>query len=180
MSMKRKRITIAIIIILPLLIIISSALFLTAYYYAPYRYVENCFYSNKQDFEMLAGYFKEPQGDGAISEKINENDLPEALQKEAKAILGNLQEQYQKDSDYPVFTSVYADYDENGNVLLYLQVKKEKLKNKDGIDSPDIRCYYLVYIDENYNGSSGLHIDKKQKNPFCDNWYSWSSDTYSG
>ena len=61
---------------------------------------------------MLAGYFKELQGDGAISEKINENDLPEALQKEAKAILGNLQEQYQKDSDYPVFTSVYADYDE--------------------------------------------------------------------
>ena len=72
--MKRKRITIAIIIILPLLIIISSALFLTAYYYAPYRYVENCFYSNKQDFKMLAGYFKELQGDGAISEKINESD----------------------------------------------------------------------------------------------------------
>ena len=180
MSMKQKRITIAIIIIVPLLIIISSALFLTAYYYAPYRYVENCFYSNKEDLEMLVGYFKELQGDGIVSEKADENDLPEALQKKAKAILESLQKQYQKDSDYPVFTSVNADYDENGNVLLYLQAKKEKLKKGDGIDSPDIRCYYLVYIDESYSGSSELHIDKKQKNPFCDNWYSWSSDTYSG
>lgn len=178
--MKRKRIITAIIVIVPLLCVISLALYFVTSYYSPYSYVENCFYSNKEALEQLPICFKELQGDGIASAKVNENDLPEALQKEVKAILEGLREQYQKDSEYPVFSSVYVDFDGNGNVLLYLQAKKERLKNGDGVDSPDIRCYYLVYIDENYSGSSQLHIDKEYKKPFCGNWYTWSSDTCSG
>ncbi len=103
------------------------------------------------------------------------SDNEESFNK-VKSILSRLREQYQKDSDYPVFLSVSVKYDETGNMLLSMQTKKEKLKNGDGIDNPDIRVYYLVYIDENYNGVSPI----KEKEPFYDNWYTWSSDTYSG
>ena len=161
-----------VILLLPLLSVIS--------YYAPYKYVENCFYSNKENFEQLPSYFKILQTDGISSVDIDENDLSNTVYNEVKAILASLQEQYRKDNEYAVFSFAKAEYDENGNVLLYMIAKSEKLKNGDGINSHDIRMYYLVYIDENYNGNSRLHIDKDYKEPFYGNWYTWSSDTYSG
>lgn len=161
------------------LVILSLVLLLVISYYAPYKYTENCFYSNKENFERLPGLFKTLQIDDVSSVDIDENDLSNTAYNEVKNILVSLQEQYRNDSEYAVFSSVNAEYDESGNILLYTIVKSKKIKGN-GMDSPDIRCYYLVYIDENYNENSRLHIDKDYKEPFCGNWYTWSSDTYSG
>ena len=171
---------VVIIILLVVLAFLSLGIFLTVSYYAPYKYVENCFYSNKEIFEQLPSHFKTLQTEDISSVHIEENDLSNASYNEVKTILAGLQEQYRKDSDYAVFSSVNAEYDENGNMLLYMIAKSEKLKNGDGIYSHDIRYYYLVYIDENYSGNSRIHIDKDYTEPFCGNWYTWSSDSFSG
>lgn len=59
--------------------------------------------------------------------------------------------------------------------MFYMAAQKEKLKNRDGVNVADIRCCYIVYVDENYDGSSPA----KYKKPFCGNWYTWSRDIYS-
>lgn len=62
-------------------------------------------------------------------------------------------------------------------MLLYLVVKSEKNAND------KIRNYYLVYIDDEYNGhGSGLAIDFSEitAKPFHENWYYWSKDIQLG
>lgn len=171
---------VVIILLLVFAVFLSLVIFLTVSYYAPYKYVENCFYSNTEIFEQLPSLLKTLQTEDISSVQIEENDLSNASYNEVKTILAGLQEQYRKDSDYAVFSFVNAEYDENGNLLLYMIAKSEKLKNGDGINSHDIRFYYLVYIDENYSGNSRIHIDKNYKEPFWGNWYTWSSDSFSG
>ncbi len=57
-----------------------------------------------------------------------------------------------------------------------VQAKKQKIKTGDGINTPDIRCYSLVYVDPNYAGS----IKEMSERPFYDNWRIWSEDMWSG
>ncbi len=182
--MKTKKLIIAAAVTVSVLSIAAVLMYLTVSFLNPHIYTEKCFYSNREKLEQLPEYFRELQADGI--EKVSTDwdmpwDEPESTTyNEVKSILAGLQEQYQKDSDYPVFAAVCADYDENGNIQLYLQTRKKKLRNGNGMDSPDIRCYYLVYIDENYSGSSKLQIDKNYYEPFCGNWYTWSTDTFLG
>ena len=89
--------------------------------------------------------------------------------------LNQLQEQYEVNSEYPVFSSVDAYYDNDGNMLLYMQVFKKDIEKK--ANEKEIVCYYLVYIDEGYRGNdSSIGIDKfgVTRNPFTDNWCVWS------
>lgn len=193
--MKRKESVRNVTVLILLLSVAALILFLIISSFAPYKYTKDCFYSNKEDFEQLSVHFRDLYSEGVTKVKFDENtdyfsfdykdgnynSINAAFDKydsfdKVKSILSNLREQYQKDSDYPVFSSISVKYDDYGNMLLSMQAKKERLKNGDGIDSPDIRVYYLVYIDENYNDNSPI----KEKEPFYDNWYTWSSDTYSG
>ncbi|MCQ2417586.1 MAG: hypothetical protein MJ071_07220 [Oscillospiraceae bacterium] len=50
------------------------------------------------------------------------------------------------------------------------------LKNGEGKQTPDIRCYELVYISQDFNGN----IRESRAEPFYDRWCIWSCDTYSG
>ena len=77
---------------------------------------------------------------------------------------------------HPVFTAIEVYSDNNGNLAISIQAKKEIIKGGNGKETPDVRCYCLVYVEPNYVGS----IHAKDKAPFYDNWRTWSSDTYSG
>lgn len=169
--MKTKKTSI-IILISVLVILIAVVLFVVISYLFPYIYVKNCFYSNRDNFEKIPSYLENLYDGNNKYIKIDGN----SEHKEITAILSDLKERYQNDSEYPVFSSVDVYYDSDGDVMFYISVKSEKLKNGDGVNSADIRRYQLLYIDENYDGSSPA----KYREPFCDNWYTWSSDTYSG
>ena len=136
------------------------------------RYVKDCFYTNQESFQKIVDLSRKQYHDGDTYLKIDE----ESNSDEYRTILKDLREQYQSNSDYPVFTAVDIYYDNEGDLALYIQVKKKKLKNGDGIDIPDIICYDLVYIDEKYDGNKTV----KNEKPFYENWYFWSFDTYSG
>lgn len=169
-------------------------LFFRISYRAPYKYTEDCFYSNKEDFERLSLCFSNLYSDGMTYAEYKEGSdyfcadfkggsacsddsfNNSNSYNEVEVILKRLRERYHQDSDYPVFSSVKAQYDDNGAMMLTVQSKKETLKNGDGINSPDIRVFYLVYIDENYDGAS----PKGERKPFCGNWNTWSADVYSG
>ena len=161
-----------IVVISVLVVLVAVVLFMAVSYFYPYKYVEDCFYTNKDDFEKISYYLESLYDEGKKHIKISENSNCD----EITAILVKLQKQYQNESKYPVFSYVDVYYDSDGDVMFYIQAKKEKLKNRNGINSADIRCYYIVYVDENYDGKSPA----KYRKPFCDNWYTWSSDIYSG
>ena len=192
--MKRKKLIRNITAAILLLSAAALILFFRISYLAPYKYTEDCLYSNKEDFERLSlcfsnlysdgmtyaeykedtdYFYTDFKGDSAFSDNTFNNSNS---YNEVEDILDRLREQYQKGSDYPVFSSVKAQYDNNGEMMLTVQAKKEKLKNGDGVNSPDIRTFYLLYIDENYENDS----PKGERKPFCGNWYTWSADVYSG
>ena len=193
--MNSKKLVRNVTVLILLLAVAALILFFIMSLFAPYKYTKDCFYSNKEDFEQLSMQFRELYSEGITKVKFDDNtdyfsfsykddnynsinaasDEHDFFNK-VKSILSRLRGQYQKDSEYPVFSSISVQYDDNGDILLSMQTKKKKLKNGDGIDSPDIRVYYLVYIDENYNGCSLI----KETEPFYDHWYTWSSDTFSG
>ena len=88
-----------------------------------------------------------------------------------------MRNKYQKDSPYNVFSFIRVNYDNQGNMLMYFIVKNRKIEND------KIRNYYLVYIDNEYNGhGSDLAIDKStiKSKPFSGNWYLWSTDVLNG
>lgn len=185
--MKRKMLIRNITAAVLLLSAAALILFFRISYRAPYKYTEDCFYSNEQDFERLSLCFSNLYSDGMTYAEYKEDtdyfcadfkggSTFSDSYNDVEVILNGLRERYQQDSDYPVFSSVKAQYDDNGAMMLTVQAKKEKLKNGDGINKPDIRVIYLVYIDENYDGAS----PKGERKPFCGNWYTWSADVYSG
>ena len=135
-----------------------------------YRYCENCLQSNIEYFDALPTYIRNYSLSGTV--KISDENTPN----EINEILDSLNKQYQKDSDYPVFTAIEVYSDNNGNLAISIQAKKEIIKGGNGKETPDVRCYSLVYVESNYVGS----IHAKDKAPFYDNWRTWSSDTYSG
>ena len=160
-------------IIVVISVLVAVVLFMAVSCFYPYTYMENCFYSNRDDFEKIQSYLE------SLYDEDKKHIIIETGESsnydEITAILVKLQKQYQSDSKYPVFSYVDVYYDNDGDMMFYIQIKKEKLKNSDGVNSPDIRLYQLVYIDENYDGRSPAYYRK----PFCDNWYTWSADRHS-
>lgn len=192
--MNRKKLARNMIVLILLLLAAALIIFFRVSYLARYKYTKDCFYSNKDEFESLLKCFDDLYSEGITYAEYEEgtdcfsvdyggDDVflntaadDSDLYNDVKAILTRLREQYQKDSDYPVFSSVEVQYDDNGDMLLSVQAKKKKLKNCDGVDTPDIIVYSLVYIDENYDENSPI----KEEEAFYGNWYTWSHDTYSG
>ena len=88
--------------------------------------------------------------------------------------LSKLREEYQKNCNYPIFSTIYAYYDNEGNLLLHMQAYNEKISEEEA------RRYYLVYIEDGYSGNgSSIGIDSFgmiTREPFTDNWYTWSMD----
>ena len=153
-------------------LIITAAVWLSLSYSAPYNYVESCFYDNQDDFADLVSYAQTLCTENSSRVKITADNAPDNI----RLFLESLQKQYAQDSPYPVFSSVDVCFDNEGDMMLYVHARKEKLRSGDGINSPDIRFYYLIYTDEDYE--SKLPCAKNE--PFSGNWYTGSSDTYSG
>ena len=170
--MKSKKLLRYIVAVILILFILAVPAFMAADCYYPYHYIKSCLYSNKESFDYIPNYLKNAN----IEENTHIRIDADSDHDEINSILSSLKEQYQNDSVYPVFSSIDVYFDSDGDFMFYIQARKEKLKNGDGINSPDIRCYELVYIDERYDGNSPI----KEKEPFCENWYTWSKDTYSG
>ncbi|MBP3855145.1 MAG: hypothetical protein IK990_05975 [Ruminiclostridium sp.] len=168
--MRSKRKYIYVIAIILIIVIIAIPITLQVEYCAPYRYCQKCLLSNQEYFDTLPMYIRDYGLNGHIYRKDENN--PE----EIREILDSLNKQYQKDSFYPVFDEIVVDYDQKGNLAFSIQAKRDRLKNGNGIETPDIRSYYLVYVDTNYSGS----IHAKDKAPFYANWRIWSSDSFSG
>ncbi|MBR3247996.1 MAG: hypothetical protein IKG03_06335 [Clostridiales bacterium] len=136
----------------------------------PEFYCKRCLNSNISDFDNLVSYVRQYELTGKIS--VEDGDIP----LEVEEILVRLNNKYQSDSDYPVFTGLSAKNDGNGNIYMSVQVRKDKIPSGDGYDSPDIRCYELVYVDPDYGDS----IKEISARPFNGNWRIWSSDMWSG
>ncbi len=135
-------------------------------------YVANCYYVEKKSFDRIAELSRGYYEDGESCIKINsENGGEEIL-----SLMSYLGSKYQDDSDFPVFTAVDVYFDNEGDMTLDIQVRKIKIANADGIDTPDVLCYDLVYADEDYSGS----LADKLGRPFFGRWFVWSYDSYSG
>ena len=117
MIIKRKqRFVIGIILMIA---IISIPIIIQFIYRAPYRYCENCLQSNIEYFDALPTYIRNYSLSGTV--KISDENTPN----EINEILDSLNKQYQKDSDYPVFTAIEVYNDNNGNLAISIQAKKE-------------------------------------------------------
>lgn len=170
--MKNKKLFRYLIAAIPIVFILVIIVSLAVSYYYPYHYIKDCLYSNKDEFEQISVHLRNIYTEGDTNIRINEDSNYD----EINTILSGLRGQYQNDSEYPVFSSINVYFDSDGDLLFYLRAKNNKIENADGMNNPDIRCYYLVYIDENYDGDSPI----KNAKPFWGNWYTWSDDTYSG
>ena len=148
------------LVILTIILVINSAEY----------YCKRCLNTNSTDFDNLVTYVKQNGITGKMS--IGDDIIP----KEIEEILERLNRKYQVDCNYPVFTAINVRSDGKGNTYIYIQAKKQKIKTGDGINTPDIRCYSLVYVDPNYAGS----IKEMSERPFYDNWRIWSEDMWSG
>lgn len=167
-----------------------------------FNFTKNCYYSNEEDMNKLCSEFKKLYNDGLYKadldgdtgtlelsyyteERGHYSETLDFSDTYCTYILNNLRQQYQAHSEYLVFASAVAYYDDDGGMLLYMQTEKSALKKKkaNDMESPSIRCNYLVYIDEAYSGhGSSLGIDKFEitSAPFADNWHTWSKDLYLG
>lgn len=161
-------------LVLVLLGIISTIVIFLISWYTEQNYVQRCFKSNQLLFEQIVDLSRkiDHEEKGHVEIKTNEDNGYENI----KTILTELQNKYQSDSDYPVFSAVDIYYDDENDIALIIHVKNDKLKNGDGIETPDIRCYELVYVDKEYDGE----IREKNGKLFYEEWRVWSYDTYSG
>lgn len=193
MKHKHKLITVIILLISLLFCLI---IWLIVSYCTRYSFVEDCYFSNKEKFSDISMNFKELYSDNLCNAKLDgdsgklglhykfskdnnefiySSEINDCSGKSFVDALNQLQEQYEVNSEYPVFSSVDAYYDNDGNMLLYMQVFKKDIEKKQ--IEKEIVCYYLVYIDEGYHGNdSSIGIDKfgVTRNPFTDNWCVWS------
>ena len=159
-----------IILIAALIIAVIGGVLLTVYLKSPEQYCKRCLYSNSSDFDSLVDYVRQYDITGEV--EVGDGDIPP----EIEAILVRLNDQYQADSDYPVFTALTAQHDDNGNIYISVQAEKHRNSSGDGLDSSDIRCCSLVYVDPDYSGS----VMEMNTRPFYDNWRVWSTDMWSG
>ena len=147
-------------------------------YKTRYNGIKDIYYSNEQTFERLAALAKEHTGER--SRTVIRTDET-GCDKQISDILGELRDKYHKDSDFPAFSSVTVVCDKNGRSAVSVAARQEKLSG-DGANSHDVRCYELVYIDEDFDFSSagGQHLPSENDEPFSGNWHVWCYDTYSG
>ncbi|MCR5119095.1 MAG: hypothetical protein K6B44_05690 [Lachnospiraceae bacterium] len=166
---KEKSIKLILIVILLLLaIVIMTALI---YRSSPYAYVKQVAKSNGAILNQLTAAMRGYAENNKHFEYSDE-DAPEDI----KAIMGGLKSEYQKDSEGPVFSGVEVYFDEQGDMMYLIQVRKDKLKSGDGKESPDIRCYYLIYTDSSYDGKQA----EASADVIYGNWHYWSKNLYSG
>lgn len=160
-----------------------------------YKKIENYYHADSESFDAIVEDFKSCYKENLYEIKFNYNNtyLDYKLKhadsngetvyssekkdcSDASFIrkLSKLREKYQKNCEYPVFSDIYAYYDKRGKMLLYMQVYNER------ISAEEKGCYYLVYIEEDYSGNgSSLGIDSYgtiDREPFTDNWYTWSRE----
>lgn len=160
-----------------------------------YKRIENYYHENKESFNSIVEYYDKLYQENLYEVKYDcdnsylecklkyTNDSKETTYSFEEVDctderfleeLSKLREKYQRNCDYLVFSDIRAYYDNEGNMLLYVQAYNEK------ISTDERRNYYLVYIEEGYNGNgSSLGIDSFGmviREPFTDNWYTWSRD----
>lgn len=184
------------VIILLILFSFCLIIWLIVTYCTRYSFVEDYYFSNKEKFGDISTNFKELYSDNLCNAKLDgdseklelhykfskdnndfiySTEINDSSGKSFVDALNQLQEQYKANSEYPVFSYVDAYYDNDGNMLLYMQVFKKDIETK--ANEKEIVCYYLVYIDEGYHGNgSSIGIDKfgVTRNSFADNWSVWS------
>lgn len=179
-------------------LIVLQFFYLGVSYYADklkYKKIEKYYQADTESFDSIVKYFEiiymedlygvEFDCDNSYLElKLKHTDANGEVDYTTKNVecaeasfireLSKLREKYQKHCDYPVFSTIEACYDKEGNMLLYVQAYNEK------ISTEEKRGYYLVYVKEGYSGNSSfLGIDtlgRVTKEPFVDNWYTWSMD----
>lgn len=191
MKINKKQVRNIIIAIVILACVLVPAILLFNSYNADYNFTKDCYFSNQKTFDEMSQYFKSLYNEGLSCAKFNGNtgeislyndtETESSSNDELKAVLNDLQKQYQNDSKYPPFSFVDAYYDSEGDMLLYMRAKVKKT-NGDGLNSPDLFICYLVYIDEDYSGKKApLRISEyKDAKPFSGNWCYWSESSYSG
>lgn len=190
MKINKKLVRNIIIAIVALACVLVPTILIFISYNADYNFTKKCYFSNQKTFDEMSQYFKSLYIEGLSRAKFNGNtgeislysdSETEISNDELKAVLNNLQKQYQTDSKYPPFSFVDAYYDSDGNMLLYMRAKVKKT-NGDGLNSPDLFICYLVYIDEDYSGKKApLRIaDNKDARPVSGNWCYLSESGYSG
>ncbi len=185
------------IIVVALLILIVFIGYIMISYYTRNDFVKNCYYTNQQDFDNIAVYFENLYSDNLysaefdadtdeliLSFKITDENNESSYSSEIRncsnesfsIALDNLRAKYQGNSDYPVFYGIYAYYD-NGHMLLHICVQSKAMR-KGLYNTGDIYRYYIVYIDEEYNGNySKIGIDSfnvTRDTAFSGNWCYWS------
>lgn len=198
-SKKRKRITV--VLILLAIVFVLPIVWLGASYGArlsKIREIEQYYLSDPERFGEISAYFKELYSEGLFRARLaggrlcleyrdgNRNissDERDVSEERAWLALTELREKDSSDSAYPVFSWVWAFYDGEGDLLLYLCAHSEPIKGRDVMIERDIKKSYLVYIDEDYKGTdSWLGIDTYgvTEKPFSDRWYFWDESDYSG
>lgn len=191
-----KRMAKKIVIIAFLLVLLALIGYIMISYYTRNDFVKNCYYSNQQDFDNIAMYFKDLYSEDLRSAKFNgatdeltlsfiitdenndtsySSEVRDCSDESFSIALDSLKAQYQENSEHSVFSRICAYYDD-GNMLLYVEAQDEAISNTD-----EMICYYIVYIDEDYDGNhSALGIDKfgVTREPFSGNWCVWSQKDY--
>ena len=160
-----------------------------------YKRIENYYHANKESFDLIVEYYENLYQENLYEVKYDcdnsyleyklkyTNDSNETTYSIEEVDctdenfleeLSKLRKKYQSKCDYLVFSDICVCYDKEGNMLLYVQAYNEKISEEER------RNYYLVYIEEGYSGnSSSLGIDSFgiiNREPFADNWYTWSMD----
>lgn len=184
--------TIKLIGLLFIACILSVITMLFISYITRNHYPQSCYNDNKEKFEEIVDEFDLLYEPGLVCAKY-EHDTQEivlnySLDKEhytkrvtnnrIGALISELKELYQKDSDFPVFSYISADYDEKGNVFIETRVKADSIKGGDGVNSHDVFCCDLIFVDESYEENN--IVDKYELKSFSSDWYVYSYSTFSG
>ncbi len=184
-------------VVVAVLIVLPFFYFGVAYWADKLKYkkIENYYYANTESFDSIVKYFEGLYKENLYGAKydcdntyyvlgLEHADESGEIHYTSENVectdtgfirdLSKLREKYQKNCDYPIFSTIYAYYDKEGNMLLHMQAYNEK------INEEERRNYYLVYIEDGYSeNSSFLGIDSfgiVNREPFTDNWYTWSMD----
>lgn len=175
-----KRRTKLVVIFVPF-IVSAIVLFTVTKAAAPYKYAENCYNENQAEFEELSEKMRDLlDGENtSVSIKTDESSDSDPMVIRIREILNDLNAQYQKDSEYYVFSYVSGYSDNSDRIMMYMTAKREKM-NGDGVNTHDRRNYYLLYMDKGYDGYMVFPMVDPDHKPFSGNWYVYSSDSYSG
>ena len=167
---KSKKKVIGIVAAVIVMLFVAPPVILQMIWYYPIGCCRRCLYSNEDDFKLLVECVRESEFTGDI--RLGENGNPAQIEE----ILERLNKRYQRDEDLPVFNFVRIDRDGDNDIYISITARSERRRGGDGMTSPDITRYDLVYIDPGYEG----HSFEKSCEPFYDNWRVWFTDSWSG